>query len=252
VVQRPESVVKELVENSLDSDATEIAIIIQDAGKQLISVLDNGVGMSRNDLELSIKRHATSKIKTQEDLERISTFGFRGEALASITSVANVEIRTRLQSDAHGWRLINEPMKDPIIEPFNQEIGTQVFVRNLFFNVPARRKFLKSKLTEIRYISDTLIRFALANPDRRFTYYDEDTLVFDVHPSTLLERIAALLGSNAKDGFLPIEYKNDLMLINGYIGLPQFARPSNSGQYLFVNRRPVGKQEFEFCYLFGI
>jgi len=161
VVQRPESVVKELVENSLDSDATEIAIIIQDAGKQLISVLDNGVGMSRNDLELSIKRHATSKIKTQEDLERISTFGFRGEALASITSVANVEIRTRLQSDAHGWRLINEPMKDPIIEPFNQEIGTQVFVRNLFFNVPARRKFLKSKLTEIRYISDTLIRLRL-------------------------------------------------------------------------------------------
>ncbi|MEN6512143.1 MAG: DNA mismatch repair endonuclease MutL [Chloroherpetonaceae bacterium] len=247
VVQRPESVVKELVENSLDSDATEIAIIIQDAGKQLISVLDNGVGMSRNDLELSIKRHATSKIKTQEDLERISTFGFRGEALASITSVANVEIRTRLQSDAHGWRLINEPMKDPIIEPFNQEIGTQVFVRNLFFNVPARRKFLKSKLTEIRYISDTLIRFALANPDRRFTYYDEDTLVFDVHPSTLLERIAALLGSNAKDGFLPIEYKNELMLINGYIGLPQFARPSNSGQYLFVNRRPVESRNLSFA-----
>ncbi len=247
VVQRPESVVKELVENSLDADAKEVAIIIQDAGKQLISVLDNGIGMSRNDLELSIKRHATSKIKTQEDLERISTYGFRGEALASITSVSNIEIRTRLQSDPHGWRLVSEPMKNPTIEPFNQAIGTQVFVRNLFFNVPARRKFLKSKLTEIRYISDTLIRFALANPDKRFTYYDEDTLVFDVHPSTLLERIAKLLGNDAKDGFLPIEYKNELMQITGYIGLPKFARPSNSGQYLFVNRRPVESRNLSFA-----
>jgi len=247
VVQRPESVVKELVENSLDADAKEVAIIIQDAGKQLISVLDNGIGMSRNDLELSIKRHATSKIKTQEDLERISTYGFRGEALASITSVSNIEIRTRLQSDPHGWRLVSEPMKNPTIEPFNQAIGTQVFVRNLFFNVPARRKFLKSKLTEIRYISDTLIRFALANPDKRFTYYDEDTLVFDVHPSTLLERIAKLLGNDAKDGFLPIEYKNELMQITGFIGLPKFARPSNSGQYLFVNRRPVESRNLSFA-----
>ncbi len=247
VVQRPESVVKELVENSLDADAKEVAIIIQDAGKQLISVLDNGIGMSRNDLELSIKRHATSKIKTQEDLERISTYGFRGEALASITSVSNIEIRTRLQSDSHGWRLVSEPMKNPTIEPFNQAIGTQVFVRNLFFNVPARRKFLKSKLTEIRYISDTLIRFALANPDKRFTYYDEDTLVFDVHPSTLLERIAKLLGNDAKDGFLPIEYKNELMQITGFIGLPKFARPSNSGQYLFVNRRPVESRNLSFA-----
>lgn len=247
VVQRPESVVKELVENSLDADASEIAIIIQDAGKQLISVLDNGIGMSRNDLELSIKRHATSKIKTQEDLELISTYGFRGEALASITSVSNIEIRTRLQTEPHGWRLISEPMKNPTIEPFNQEIGTQVFVRNLFFNVPARRKFLKSKLTELRYISDTLIRFALANPDRRFTYYDEDTLIFDVHPSTLLERIAILLGNKTKDEFLSIEYKNELMQITGFIGLPQFARPSNSGQYLFVNRRPVESRNLNFA-----
>jgi len=247
VVQRPESVVKELVENALDAEATEIAIIIQDAGKQLISVLDNGIGMSRNDLELSIKRHATSKIKTQEDLERIHTYGFRGEALASITSVSNIEIRTRLQSEPYGWRLISEPMKNTIIEPFNQEIGTQVFVRNLFFNVPARRKFLKSKLTEIRYISDTLIRFALANPDKRFTYYDEDTLVFDVQPSTLLERIAKLLGNDAKEGFLTIEYQNELMRITGYIGLPQFARPSNSGQYLFVNRRPVESRNLSFA-----
>ncbi len=247
VVQRPESVVKELVENSLDSTATEIAVIIQDGGKQLISVIDNGFGMSRADLEIAIKRHATSKIKTQEDLENILTFGFRGEALASISSVADLEIRTRLKNEAHGWKLISEPMKQQSIEPFNQEQGTQVFVRNLFYNVPARKKFLKSKLTEIRYISDTLIRFSLAHPDLRFTFYNDDTLIFDVKPSSLKERLEHILGSSSKDGFMELNYQNELMKISGYIGKPSLAKPNNSGQYLFVNRRPIESRNLSFA-----
>jgi DNA mismatch repair protein MutL len=247
VVQRPESVVKELVENSLDSEATEIAVIIQDGGKQLISVIDNGFGMSRADLEIAIKRHSTSKIKTQEDLENIMTFGFRGEALASISSVADLEIRTRLKNEAHGWKLISEPMKQQVIEPFNQEQGTQVFVRNLFYNVPARKKFLKSKLTEIRYISDTLIRFSLAHPDLRFTFYSDDTLIFDVKPSSLKERLEHILGSSSKDGFMELNYQNELMKISGYIGKPLIAKPNNSGQYLFVNRRPIESRNLSFA-----
>jgi DNA mismatch repair protein MutL len=247
VVQRPESVVKELVENALDSGATEIAVIIQDGGKQLISVIDNGCGMSDEDLLLSIKRHATSKIKTQEDLEKISTFGFRGEALASITSVAYLEIRTKLAENEHGSRLICEPNKEPVLEPFNQQFGTQIFVKNLFFNVPARKKFLKSKLTEVRHISDTLIRFALSNPEIRFTYYNEDLMIFDVKPTGVKERIAALLGSSSNEGYMLVEYENELMKISGYIGNPSLARPSTSGQYLFVNKRPIESRNLSFA-----
>lgn len=247
VVQRPESVVKELVENSLDSGATEIAVIIQDGGKQLISVVDNGSGMSDEDLMLSVKRHATSKIFTQEDLENISTFGFRGEALASISSVADLEIRTKIKDKSIGSRILCEPNKDPILEQFNQEIGTQIFVKNLFYNVPARKKFLKSKLTEVRHISDTVIRFALANPDIKFTYYNEDVLIFDVNPSDLKGRIINLLGSSANEGFMEINYENELVKISGYIGNPSLARPSSSGQYLFVNRRPIDSRNLSYA-----
>jgi len=247
VVQRPESVIKELVENSLDSGATEIAVIIQDGGKQLISVIDNGCGMNDSDLMLSVKRHATSKIATQEDLEKISTFGFRGEALASISSVANLEIRTRIKENPTGSKLIAEPNKEPFIEPCNQEIGTQIFVKNLFYNVPARRKFLKSKLTEVRHISDTLIKFSLANPHIRFAYYNEDVLIFDVKPSGMKERIVKLLGSSANDGFMEIGYENELMKISGYIGNPSLARPSTSGQYLFVNKRPIESRNLSYA-----
>lgn len=247
VVQRPESVVKELVENSLDSGADEIAVIIQDGGKQLISIIDNGCGMSNEDLLLSVKRHATSKISTQEDLERITTFGFRGEALASISSVSNLEIRTRFSENPIGARLISEPNKEPVVESYNQEKGTQIFVKNLFYNVPARRKFLKSKLTEVRHISDTLIRFALANPNVRFTYYNEDLLIFDVKPSSIKERIQKLLGGSTNDGFMQIEYENELMKVTGFIGNPSLARPSSSGQYLFVNRRPIESRNLSFA-----
>jgi DNA mismatch repair protein MutL len=239
VVQRPESVVKELVENSLDSGATCIILVVKNAGKSLIHVVDNGSGMTKNDLELSVKRHATSKVFNSEDLEEIKTFGFRGEALASVCSVAGVEIRTKQNDSEYGWKLISEPMKDVLIEASKCDNGTQVFVRNLFYNVPARRKFLKSNLTEFRYISDTIIKIALAKPDIRFTFYDDDTLIFDVKASGLKERIISLLGQTVKESLIEVEYENDFVKINGYIGEPHLARQSRSGQYFFLNGRSI-------------
>lgn len=247
VVQRPESVVKELVENSLDAGATEIVVIIHDGGKQLINVIDNGSGMIKDDLLLSIRRHATSKIKSQEDLEKILTFGFRGEALASISSVADIEIRTRHNSEEHGWCLVSEPTKQLRIEPFNLTTGTQIYIRNLFYNVPARKKFMKSKITEIRYTSDSLMRIALVNPEIRFTFYSDDNLIFDVKPASWKTRIIELLGNSAIDGFMEVAYENDLLKLSGYIAKPELARPTTSGQFLFVNRRPVESRNLSFA-----
>jgi DNA mismatch repair protein MutL len=239
VVQRPESVVKELVENSLDAGADAVIISVRNAGKSIIHIIDNGSGMTRDDVELSIKRHATSKVFTSDDLEEIKTFGFRGEALASVCSVSNVEIRTKQKNESYGWKLISEPLKDIIIEPDNCDNGTQIFVRNLFYNVPARRKFLKSNLTEFRYISDTVIKIALSKPDVRFTFYDEDTLIFDVHPSSLKERIVNLLGQSVNQSLIECDYQNEFIKITGYIGEPHLARQSRSGQYFFLNGRPI-------------
>jgi DNA mismatch repair protein MutL len=239
VVQRPESVVKEIVENSLDAGATSILVNVKDAGKKLIHIIDNGRGMKREDLELSVRRHATSKIFSQEDLESILTFGFRGEALASICSVADVEIRTRQESDNHGWKLISEPGRDISIEPVNTEIGTQIFVRNLFYNVPARKKFLRSNLTEFRYISDTMIKFVLSNLNTRFTFYDDENLIFDLYPSGMKERIENSLGAGLSENLLEINDDSGNILISGYVGKPDVARQNKSSQYFFLNGRSI-------------
>lgn len=241
-MQRPESVVKELVENSLDSGADTIAVFVKNAGKSLIHIVDNGSGMEKEDLQLSIQRHATSKIIKQEDLEKIITYGFRGEALASISSVANLEIRTRTKSNDLGWQLLSEPMKQVTINPTNTELGTQIFVRNLFYNVPARRKFLRANLTEFRYISDTMIKFALSNPDVRFTFYDNDNLIFDVHPQNLKERVIKLLGKSQTDDMMEVNYENEYFNIHGFVGMPSSARQSKSGQYLFMNKRAINSK----------
>ncbi|MFM7157809.1 MAG: DNA mismatch repair endonuclease MutL, partial [Bacteroidota bacterium] len=148
VVQRPESIIKELVENAIDAGASSIIVIVHKAGKQAIHVIDNGSGMQKDDVILSIQRHATSKIKTSQDLERISTLGFRGEALASIAAVSHLEIKTRTSDSEHGWSLTIEPLEEHVLEPCQTDIGTQVIVKNMFFNVPARKKFLKSDLVE--------------------------------------------------------------------------------------------------------
>lgn len=239
VVQRPESVVKELVENSLDAGADTVFVTVKDAGKQLIHIVDNGSGMNRDDLEMSVKRHATSKIFSQEDLEEIKTFGFRGEALASIASVSLLEIRTMQKDDTYGWKLISEPGKEPRIEAASLDTGTQIFVRNLFFNVPARRKFLKTNITEFRYLSDAMIKFSLGNPDKRFIFYDDETLIFDAKPSELKYRIDTVIGGNIKDKLIPVEYSNEYIKITGYLGDTSLARETRPSQYFFLNSRSI-------------
>lgn len=239
VVQRPESVIKELVENSLDAGADTIAVIVKGAGKLLIHIVDNGRGMSREDIELSVKRHATSKIKTAEDLEKIMSFGFRGEALASITAVAQLEIRSKLENDIHGYKLTAEPMKEIKIEPVNMNTGTQVFVRNLFYNVPARRKFLRSDLTEFRYISDTMIKLAVSNPDKRFTFYDNETMIFDVKPDSLANRIAEVLGNKVRGALIPVAFSDGILSVDGFVGQPHLAKQSAANQYFFLNGRSI-------------
>lgn len=239
VVQRPESVVKELVENSLDSGATEIAVIVRNAGKGLIHIIDNGCGMTKENLELSIKRHATSKIESQKDLEAIKSLGFRGEALASITSVAHVEIITREENDKLGHKLVSEPNKAPVIEEVNSNKGTQILVKNLFYNVPARRKFLKNNMSEFKAISETMIKFALSFPSIRFTFYDDDNLIFDLNASDLETRVVATLGKAVKDLIIPLEYEEEGIKIHGFVGKPFLAKQNSSNQYLFLNERTI-------------
>jgi len=239
VVQRPESIIKELVENAIDAGASSIIVIVHKAGKQAIHVIDNGSGMQKDDVILSIQRHATSKIKTSQDLERISTLGFRGEALASIAAVSHLEIKTRTSDSEHGWSLTIEPLEEHVLEPCQTDIGTQVIVKNMFFNVPARKKFLKSDLVEFRTISETMYRAALSHPECRFTFYDGDTLVFDVQQSDLLGRIEALYGKEVSQGLLPLHHETLEVVITGFVGLPHLAKQSRAGQHFFMNSRPI-------------
>lgn len=239
VVQRPESIVKELVENSIDSGAESISVVVREAGKQLIHVLDDGGGMSKSDLEMCTVRHATSKIVSEDDLYSIKTLGFRGEALSSVAAVADVEIRTRRDGDNNAWTLTSRPGSNIEIRASNSEQGTQVLVRNLFYNVPARRKFLKSDLTEFRYISETMQRLTLSRPDLRFTFHDGDTLVFNVKPANVKKRIIEILSIADPKTLIHVEGSEGGVSIEGYAGLPSMSRQSRSGQYLFLNHRPI-------------
>ena len=240
VVQRPESVVKELVENSLDAGADSIAVIVRDAGKQLIHIVDNGCGMTLEDLKLSCRRHSTSKIYTQEDLEAIRSFGFRGEALASISSVSKLEIRTKQADDSGtGWKLISEPMQEIKVEQIAMDKGTQIFVRNLFYNVPARRKFLRANLTEFRYISNTMLKFALSDPNIHFTFYDDDNLIFDLLPDSLIGRIAKLFSEEIANSVIPLNSEDIGIKISGYIGEPSIAKKTKANQFLCLNKRSI-------------
>lgn len=239
VVQRPESVVKELVENAVDAGASTITVVVKGAGKQLVHVIDDGGGMSKDDLALATVRHATSKIRNESDLHAIRTMGFRGEALASIAAVADVEMRTRRVADDTGWVLHARPGQTPDVAPWAGDVGTQVIVRNLFANVPARRKFLKSDLTEFRHISETMQKLALARPDRRVVFYDGDVLVFDARPADLRDRIAEILAVDARRQLVPVDATEGGVTVRGYVGLPGIARQSRSGQFLFLNGRPI-------------
>jgi len=242
VVQRPESVVKELVENSLDAGATEVSVVIRNAGKSLIYIADNGSGMSEDDAVVAFERHATSKIASQEDLDRIITLGFRGEALAAIASVAQVELKTRRDEDELGTLVRIENGRVLEVTKTACERGTSIAVKNLFFSVPARRKFLKSNATEFKHIVEVMQRFALCYPEVTFTLSDDDSLVLNVRGGTMEERITGIYNAEMLNAFLPFEAEGDGIKATGFVGRPNFARKAKSDQYLFLNGRYIASK----------
>jgi len=238
VVQRPESVVKELVENSLDAGARSVIVAVRDAGKTYIQVSDDGIGMSAEDAVTAFERHATSKIATYDDLEAIRTLGFRGEALASIAAVAQVELKTRRRGEAAGTRVRIAGGARDVVEPVGMEPGTAVGVKNLFFNTPARRNFLKSDGTEFKRILDTLQHAAIAWPGTSFTFASSDEIVFDVAAvDTEEQRIRDLFGERYFESLVPVREESDLLAIHGYISKPEFARKTRTEQIFLLNRR---------------
>lgn len=237
VIQRPASVVKELLENAVDAGSTKIQLIIKDAGKGLIQVIDNGCGMSETDARMSFERHATSKIRTAVDLFAIRTMGFRGEALASIAAVAQVEMKTRQQSKEMGVRLQIEGSKVINQEPCQASPGTSFSVKNLFYNIPARRNFLKSNPVELKHILDEFQRVALSNPDIHFTVHRDNEELYHLTPANLRQRIVGILGTSSNKKLIPVEEETDIVRIRGYVGKPEFAKKSRGNQFFFVNDR---------------
>ncbi len=237
VVQRPASAVKELLENAVDSGADSIKLIIREAGKSLIQVIDNGCGMSERDARMCFERHATSKIKTANDLLSIRTLGFRGEALASIASIAHVELKTRRIEDEIGTTVKIEGSEFQSQLPVACPEGTSISVRNLFFNVPARRNFLKSNTVELKNIIDEFFRVVLVNPGIAFSLYNNDKILYQVSPSNLKQRLVALLGNNYNQRLVPAETESAILNISGFIGKPEFAKKTRGEQYFFANGR---------------
>ncbi|RYY32787.1 MAG: DNA mismatch repair endonuclease MutL [Sphingobacteriaceae bacterium] len=237
VVQRPASAVKELIENAIDSGADKIQLILKDAGKSLIQVIDNGCGMSQTDARMSFERHATSKIRKADDLFAIRTMGFRGEALASIAAIAQVELKTRRHEDELGTCLIIEGSEVLSQEPCSANTGTSLSVKNLFYNTPARRNFLKSNPVEMRHIIDEFQRVALANPQVFLTMHHDGQEVYHLPASGLKQRIVHLLGSNYNQRLVPVEEDTTIIKLHGFVGKPEFARKTRGEQFFFVNNR---------------
>jgi DNA mismatch repair protein MutL len=237
VIQRPASVVKELMENAIDAGATQIRLVLRDAGKSLIQVMDNGSGMSETDARMCFERHATSKIRYAKDLFAIRTMGFRGEALASIAAVAQVELRSRLSSQEVGTRLVVEGSRVRVQEPCQCPQGSVFTVRNLFFNVPARRNFLKSDPVEMRHILDEFQHLAIANPEVFFSLHHNDNEVFHLPASNLRQRVVGIFGSQSNKKLVPVNEETDIVRIAGFVGKPEFARKTRGEQMFFVNSR---------------
>lgn len=239
VVQRPESVVKELLENAIDAKASNIEVIIKQAGKSLIQVCDDGSGMTEDDVKLCIQKHATSKILDYKDLEAIKTLGFRGEALSSIASVSQFEIRTETRDEEIGSLLKIETENQITFEKASVSKGTCVAVKNLFYNTPARRKFLKTDGTELKHITDTFNKIALSHPELSFKFYNNDSLVYDYPSSTAEERLRQVFADNILDGLIPVNEETEYISLKGYIGKPAMLTKSKGDQYLFLNKRLV-------------
>lgn len=237
VVQRPASAVKELLENAIDAGADQIEIVLKDAGKTLIQVIDNGCGMSETDARMSFERHATSKISKADDLFSIRTMGFRGEALASIAAIAQVEMKTRRHDVEYGTQL---NVEGSVV--INQQVclgqpGTSIAIKNLFFNVPARRNFLKATQAELRHVLDEFQRVSLIHPETAFTLVHNDKELFHLFSGSLKQRIVALFGNNFNERLLPVSSHTTSLSVEGFIGKAQFARKTRGEQFFFVNKR---------------
>ena len=241
VVQRPSSVLKELVENSIDADSTKIQIIIKDAGKNLIQVIDNGKGMSKNDMHLSFVKHATSKIVKIEDVFSISSMGFRGEALASIASVSMVEMESVNKKEngnyieIQGGELVSE-------KESNIEEGTLIKIKSIFYNVPARRAFLKSDFVELRHILDVFHRLAISHPKIEFSFINNEEEIFYLKPQSLNKRIISIFGEKIRENLIPINESTQIANISGYVLKPEFSKKSRNNQFIFVNSRYIKSQ----------
>jgi len=239
VVQRPASVVKELLENSIDAGANSIKLIIKDAGKTLIQVIDNGKGMSVTDARLSFERHATSKIKSAEDLFKLHTKGFRGEALASIAAIAHVEMKTKPEEIELGTHLKIEGSKVTYQEMTSSPTGTSISVKNLFYNIPARRNFLKSDTVETRHIIDEFQRISLAHPEISFSLHHNGNEVYHLNSSNLRKRIVSIFGSKMNEKLVPIDEETEMISIEGFTAKPEFSKKKRGEQFFFVNNRFV-------------
>lgn len=237
VIQRPASAVKELMENAVDAGATEIHLVVADAGKALVQVNDNGKGMSETDARMSVERHATSKISKIEDLFHIKTMGFRGEALASIAAVAQLEIKTRKADAPFGTFIDIEHSEVKTQEPVAMNPGTSIAMKNLFFNVPARRNFLKSNTTELKNIIDEFTRVAMAFPEIKFRLTNNNQEVFHLEPGTLKQRIVQLLGNQYNARLITVREETDYLNIYGFVGKPETAKKTRGDQFIFVNNR---------------
>ena len=237
VVQRPASVVKELLENAIDAKATDIKLIVKDGGKTLIQVIDNGIGMSVTDARLCFERHATSKIRVAEDLFDLHTKGFRGEALASIAAIAHVELKTKQEQDELGTHLIIEGSKFTSQEAVVAPKGTSFSVKNLFFNIPARRNFLKSDSVEMRHIIDEFHRVALVHHKIAFSLYSNGAELFNFPESNLRQRIVAVFGGKTNEKLVPINEETEIVKISGFVGKPEFGKKNRGEQFFFVNDR---------------
>ena len=237
VVQRPASVVKELLENAVDAKATDIKLIVKDAGKSLIQVIDNGIGMSITDSRLCFERHATSKIRHAEDLFSLHTKGFRGEALASIAAIAHVEMKTKQEQEELGTHIIIEGSKFVSQEPSVLPKGTSFSVKNLFFNIPARRNFLKSDTVEQRYIVDEFQRVAIAHPTIHFTMYHNGSEMFNLPISNFRQRIVNIFSGKTNEKLVPTKEETEIVNLHGFIAKPEFSKKNRGEQFFFVNNR---------------
>ncbi len=237
MVQRPASVVKELLENAIDAGASSIKLIVKDGGKALIQVVDDGIGMSETDARLSFERHATSKISSAEDLFNLSTKGFRGEALASIAAIAHVDLQTRTENAETGTQLKIEGSKVVSQEVAVTPKGSSISVKNLFFNIPARRNFLKSNQVELRHITDEFQRVALVHPSVAFKYYNNGSELFNLPSENFRQRIVHVFGTRINERLVPVEEETEVIKISGFISKPEFAKKSRGEQFFFANGR---------------